>query len=60
METRLQTLFNKVSLQFLHLKEENVLNRVVSSSTAMTKIFAVTLRYKISLNFDVKCYCSKK
>ena len=26
----------------------------------MSKIFAVTLRYNISLNFDVKCKCSIK
>ena len=56
----MQTLFNKVFLQFLHLKEKNVLNRVVSFSTAMSTIFAVTLRYKISLDFHVKCKCSKK
>ena len=26
----------------------------------MSTIFAVTLRYNISLNIDVKCKCSKK
>ena len=26
----------------------------------MSTIFAVTLRHNISLNFDVKCKCSKK